>query len=294
MDDQLFQLIRSTIDDGTCLAFLGAGASAGYTDPDGNDVPGLPVGSQLSKKIADRCGYQNGSPTDLAKVAEYFLYTKSGNRQQLVQELQQHLPSCDPRPIHTVLAQLPQIRMAISSNYDDLLEQEVRRYKRPLTRHVHNPRDSRTGHFEGPIEEHEFDGGRLVLHKMHGSLDEPDSIVVTQSDYIQYLTQLTDPDRGIPDYFRKTWLPRRHLLFLGYSLNDWNFQVIWEGVLSMQAGSRFAKKSYALVKDTSAFDRDYWSSRKVTVIEEDLTDFAVRLAEVYNLEIPSLGIKRQC
>ncbi len=293
MEDQLFQLIRTTIDDGTCLAFLGAGASASYQDPDGNEVPGLPVGSQLAKTIAERCGYCNGSPTDLARVTEYFLYTKSGNRNQLVQELQEHLPPCDPRPIHTVLAQLQQIRIAISSNYDDLLEQEVRRYQRPLTRHVHNPKNSRTGHFEGPIEEHEFAGGRLVLHKMHGTLEEPDSVVVTQSDYIRYLTQLTDPDRGIPDYFRKTWLPRRHLLFLGYSLNDWNFQVIWEGLLSKQAGSRVGNKSYALVKDASAFDQDYWSSRNVTVIEEDLTDFAVRLADVYDLEIPSLGIARR-
>lgn len=294
MDDQLFQLIRTTIDDGTCLAFLGAGASAGYTDASGSEVPGLPVGGQLSRRIAQSCGYQNGSPTDLARVAEYFLYTKSGNRQLLVQELQEHLPPCDPRPIHTVLAQLPQIRIAISSNYDTLLEREVERYGRPLTRHVHNPKNSKTGHFEGPFDGEEFAGGRLVLHKMHGTLEEPDSVVITQSDYIRYLTDLTDPDRGIPDYFRKWMLPRRHLLFLGYSLNDWNFQVIWEGVLTKQGGSRVGLESYAIVSDASAFDRNYWARRNVTVIEEDLTTFAVRLADAYNLEIPSLGIDRRC
>ncbi len=291
MDDQLFQLIRTTIDSGTCLAFLGAGASAGYTGTDGEEVPGLPVGGQLSRSLAASCDYQNGSPSDLPKVAEYFLYAKSGNRNLLVQEIQRHLLPCAPRPIHTALAQLPQIRIAITSNYDTLLEREVERYGRRLTRHVHQPKNPKTGHFEGPLEEHEFDGGRLVLHKMHGTFEEPESMVVTQSDYIRYLARLADPDLGIPDYFRKTWLPRRNLLFLGYSLNDWNFQVIWEGMLSNEAGSRTGPESYALVKEASPFDQAYWSRRNVIVIEEDLTDFAVRLAGCYDLEIPSLGIE---
>jgi len=32
----------------------------------------------------------------------------------------------------------------------------------------------------------------LVLHKMHGSIDEPNSLVITQSDYIRYLANLHD------------------------------------------------------------------------------------------------------
>lgn len=36
----------------------------------------------------------------------------------------------------------------------------------------------------------------------------------------------------VAEYFWKMMIPQRTLLFLGYSLADWNFQVIWEGVLA--------------------------------------------------------------
>ena len=49
-------------------------------------------------------------------------------------------------------------------------------------------------------------------------------------------------------------------------------------------------KSYALLKNPSDFQREFWSERKVKLIDCDLTDFARILAREFNLEIPQLGI----
>jgi len=289
LDDADFRLIAEAIDSGRCLAFLGAGASADYQLADGTEVPGLPTGCQLGRLLAKSCGYTNGSSTDLLRVAEYFLYVKSGNRDLLLQEVRKHLQiPCEPRPIHHVLAHLRQIRVALTSNYDTLLERAVEAV-RPVNRHVYDPKSSTTGHFDGPVLPEQFESSGLVLHKMHGSIDEPHTLVITESDYIRYLAHLTDTDRGMPEYFRKTMLPRHNLLFLGYSLNDWNFRVIWEGVLTDGAGRRTGPQSYAVVKSATAFEKTYWAQRNVAIFEEDLTQFAERLAAHYKLAIPDLG-----
>ncbi len=285
-------LIFEAISSGRCLAFLGSGASTTFKDPSGKEVPGLPTGGELAEALATRCGYTNGRAYDLAKVAEYFLYRKSGDRTELERVVRENVPvACPPRPIHTVLAQLSQLRVVITTNYDKLLEHEIDRYGRLLTRHVHDQRDSKTGHFQGTVFFGE-NSKEIILHKMHGTIEDPGTMIITESDYIRYLAQLTNADQGMPEYFRKTIIPQFTLLFLGYSLSDWNFRVIWEGVLSSYPVTSSAKWSYALVKDAQPFTTTYWSAKRIQVIGHDLTDFAVALARQFNLEIPQLGMTK--
>lgn len=290
MYDEDLKRIFTAIESGKCLAFLGAGASA-YFKKGKQEIKGLPLGGQLAKELAKECGYTNGQVYDLAKVAEYFVYTQSGDRSELEKLLKKQLNiGCPPRPIHTVLAQLDSIKIVLTSNYDDLFETELRTYSRLLTKNVYKRTNSQNALFDGPIF---FESNEIVFHKMHGSLDEPNSMVITQSDYIRYLANLKDPDRGMPEYFWKTMIPQFTLLFLGYSLDDWNFRVIWEGVLSKHQKLGVRKTSYALVKKPQHFMTSYWRKHDIEVIDQDLTEFAIKLAEHFNLEIPQLDIKKR-
>lgn len=286
------KLIFNAIESGKCLAFLGAGACCCYHKSEQEEVPGLPTGSQLAKALADQCEYTNGRVHDLAEVAEYFVYTQNGDRRELERTIQRLINiGCPPRPIHTVLAQLNPIKVIITSNYDTLLETELAKYSRIITKNVYKRNYSQNALFRGPVVD--FEENELVLHKMHGSIDEPESMVITQSDYIRYLATLKDPDRGMSDYFWKTLIPSFTLLFLGYSLEDWNFRVIWDGVLSQHSRMGVYKFSYALVNNLDPFQKDFWIARKIKIIDQDLIEFAVQLAEHFNLEIPQLGIKRK-
>ena len=132
----------------------------------------------------------------------------------------------------------------------------------------------------------------VILHKMHGTIEEPETIIVTQSDYIRYLTTLNDRDRGMPEYFRRQVLPQVTLLFLGYSLEDWNFRVIWEGLVSSSAPQTM-QRSYALTKNPDHFQITYWAPRNIVVLDQDITEFAERLALKFNLDVPQLGIERR-
>jgi len=290
--------IFAAIESGRCLAFLGAGASTAFEKEKGKWVDGLPGGNALAESLAEKCQYTNGKGNgkdfDLLKVADYFLYYHSGDRRALELVLREEIQkNCGPRPIHTVLAQLKPVKIILTSNYDTLMEEELRKYNRRPLVHVHNPTDSRTGHFShSPFWEEEEE---VVIHKMHGTVDVPGSMVVSQSDYIRYLANLHDMDRGMPEYFRKTIMPYCTLLFLGYSLEDWNFRVIWEGILS-HPGHRHQnidRTAYALVKEPTNHQTKYWARRHIDLYDMDLTVFARKLAAKFNLEIPQLDIRRQ-
>jgi hypothetical protein len=154
---------------------------------------------------------------------------------------------------------------------------------------VHEKDNPKTGHYNEPgisLEEND-----VVLHKMHGSIDRPGTLIISRSDYVKYLAYWNDFDHGMPEYFRKHTLPKCILLFLGYSLEDWDFQVIWEGLLATYANSQeLRKRSFAVIRSASPLQRDYWATRSVNIKEYDLTDFAKALAEKYNLVIPQLNI----
>lgn len=291
MEKDDLNLIFKAIERGRCLAFLGAGACTSFKDSQGKDIPGLPTGRELAEKVAAKCKYSNGHPDDLLKVAEYFVYTCSGDRQDLEKAVRAEIQKpCQPRPIHTVLAQLEKVKIIITSNYDTLMEDEMHKYGRKLVTNAYSRRSSKAAHFNhSPL----LEDGEVVLHKMHGTVEDPKSIVITESDYIYYLANLYDKDRGMPEYFRKTWIPHCTWLFLGYSLGDWNFRVIWEGVLAGYTGANVARNAYALVREPTHQQKKYWARRNIDLVEQDLSEFAKQLARYFNLEIPLLGITKQ-
>lgn len=88
-------------------------------------------------------------------------------------------------------------------------------------------------------------------------------------------------------------IPQCTLLFLGYSLEDWNFEVIWKGVLSTHASHNIKKDSYAIIKNPTPLQKKYWSKQNIDIFDDDLTEFAIKLAEHFGLEIPQLGIEKK-
>jgi hypothetical protein len=291
MEKEDLKLVINAIESGKCLAFLGAGACTPFKNHKSEVIKGLPTGGQLAEALAEKCQYSNGNAYDLLKVAEQYLYEHNGDRLELEKVIRKEIQKgCKPRPIHTVLAQLKQVKIIITTNYDDLLEQEFPKYERNVIKDIYKLHNTTTGHFNYTTFLEDED---IVLHKMHGSIEVPGSIVITQSDYIYYLAHLHDVNRGMPEYFRKIMIPQCILLFLGYSLEDWNFRVIWEGLLFDLAIQNPHKKAYALVKDSTDFQKEYWRDKNIRLFDQDLTEFAVQLAEHFNLEIPQLGIEKR-
>lgn len=93
---------------------------------------------------------------------------------------------------------------SITLNYDDLFERAAA--DSGLARRV--------------IPGGEHDGERWLL-KLHGTISDPDSIVLTRADYLGY-----DTDRGALSSLVKATLMTRRLLFVGFGMSDSHFHEI--------------------------------------------------------------------
>jgi hypothetical protein len=222
---------------GDCTPFLGAGASHGT----------LPSGTQLSRQWADAYQYPFPDDDDLARVMQYVAITTRDPihvKRLLCRELEASAEArppdfTDPAEPHALLAQFLRVRVFLTTNYDDLLVQALRSVGR-------KPRVAVCPWHEGlPYDRELLQSGPgldpqpdepLVYH-LHGSLRTPESLVLTEDDYLEFLVNVAmgraeqDQDRMLVPAAILTALTTRPLLFIGYSLRDWTFRVLFQGLL---------------------------------------------------------------
>jgi hypothetical protein len=183
---------------GNGTLFVGAGPSIGA---------GLPSWGKLVDALAQELeGIPSG--TTAPDLAQYYLNEHGKNR--LVTRLREELNTFHlrPTPSHAELARV-RVPVMVTTNFEDLLEQALHQAQRPFTL---------------VVEDYEVafaDQRRLLLVKLHGDLNRPDSIVLTSSDYERYLVKKPALSRQIAQI-----LQSRTVLFIGYSVSDNNLRAI--------------------------------------------------------------------
>lgn len=126
---------------------------------------------------------------------------------------------------------------------------------------------------------------RTVILKLHGQVDrgperEWESFVVTEDDYIDYLTQ-TDLTGAVPVSLAAK-LRRSHFLFLGYTMADWNLRVILNRLWSDQP---LSYRSWAVQPEPMPLEREFWRRRDVEVHELPLEQYAGILARYAGIDL---------
>jgi hypothetical protein len=81
---------------------------------------------------------------------------------------------------------------------------------------------------------------------MHGDIDRPESLVVTDEDYIQFVLRMGDQElfHPVPASFRYGFA-RFSTLFIGYSLLDYNLRLLFK-TLRWQVDNARMPKAYAV------------------------------------------------
>ncbi len=79
----------------------------------------------------------------------------------------------------------------------------------------------------------------LVYH-LFGTDEEVDSLLVSEDDYLDFLVRTSGEMDRIPDYIWAS-LTNSSLMFLGYSLDDWEFRVIMRGLVATRERRRKLK-----------------------------------------------------
>jgi SIR2-like domain len=220
---------------GECTPFLGAGACH----------PTLPTAGQLSEIWAKEYNYPFLDRTNLPRVMQHAALLE-GDHVTVKQHVADTLRSRG-RPdfavnteSHALLAKLP-LSVYLTTNYDDFMVSALKREnKRPhlaICPWYEGARpDARLADdtdFVPSVDE-------PIVYHLHGSFQDPRSLVLTEEDYLEFLITLAmDRGAGGRELIPTPILPhitKWPLLFIGYSLQDWTFLVIFHGLLRTVAG----------------------------------------------------------
>lgn len=187
------------------IPFIGAGFSQ-------NAAPPLPDLATLGADLAGHIpGYTyRGNPLDALAA-----YEQTFSRVQLLQTLSSRLnpPGLSPGNTLTSFVRLPFETIA-TTNFDSLLERAYDNLGIPLIAQVTESQLSMTAPTEG-----------VKLFKFHGDFHHPDQMVVTEADYDAYATR--NPLFAIHlAYLLIAYTP----LFIGYSLDDYDFRSVWQSI----------------------------------------------------------------
>ncbi len=88
----------------------------------------------------------------------------------------------------------------------------------------------------------------LVYH-LFGRMEDPNSLVLTEDDYFEWLTAWIARQQLVPEVVAKQ-LTNRSLLFLGYRLDDWEFKAVLQGIKSFPASrSLLGRNTHVVVHD---------------------------------------------
>jgi SIR2-like domain len=126
-----------------------------------------------------------------------------------------------------------------------------------------------------PIDE-EGALARTVIVKLHGGAidfgtggpNPRDNFVITEDDYIGYLTQ--GPIASLIPLQILNKLRESHFLFLGYRLRDWTLRVFLQRVWGEQ---KLEARSWAIDPEHEAVERELWEHLGVNVVEQSMGDF---------------------
>jgi hypothetical protein len=290
-----YQSVIANLLEGRIVPFLGAGANlcdrpVGINWNRGHD---LPSGAELAHYLGERYGFPQKAE-DLVKVSQYVSVMNGTG--PLYDDLRQIFDvDYAPTTLHRFFARVPQLLrkrdskapypLLVTTNYDDLMERALMEVGEKFDTVAYVAEGEHSGKFRHIAA----DGStrlidkpnkysyvsldvRPVLLKVHGAVDrespEMDSYVITEDDYIEYLSR-NDISCQIPVLVRQKLL-RSNFLFLGYGLRDWNLRAILHRIWGERQRSY---SSWGVLLHPDSLDQKFWSKRDVENIDAPLKTY---------------------
>ncbi len=297
-----WQQLLKPIEDGKCTAFLGAGVDQGS----------LPLGRDLAQRWAKEFGYPLADSGDLQRVSQY-LSLLTANRglpkQQMYDLVREAKPPdfTDPTSPLGVLADLP-IPIYLTTNYDDFMLRALRTRKRdakvevcgwwkPRVENfaiVYNEPDFSSPSAAGNVQVTGFARSRFksrnfvptaaspVVYHLHGHYELLESMVLTEDDYLDFLVNMSRDQNLIPPVIQQA-LTGCALLFMGYSLADYDFKVLFRSLIYPLARSHRITVSIQLPQSQESealeYLNRYYKDMAIAVYWGKAESFAKELSE---------------
>ena len=246
------------IADGKCTPFVGAGAS----------VPILRQAKDIAEEWTRDHGYPLEDSDDLARVAQYIAVREDAMapKEMMRDEITGKGPPdfSDPKEPHALLADLG-LPLYITTNYDDFMVQALRSRGRTPVQEICKWNDHQEVRDDpaplGDDDRYKPTPEEPVVFHLHGRVGIPESMVLTEDDYLEFLVTLAE--RSEPDQY-SALLPHQivgalsstSLIFIGYGLKDWDFRVLHRGLV-MRGNAALRRMSVTVQIERTVEAQDY-------------------------------------
>lgn len=107
-----------------------------------------------------------------------------------------------------------------------------------------------------------------VVFHLHGLDRHPSSLVLTEDDYLDFLVKVSEDPEAVPLRIRQA-LVDSSLLLLGYELADWDFKVVFRGLIKTKRDSR---RRFSLSIQMNP-DEDGDAAAKISEVQEYLEKY---------------------
>jgi hypothetical protein len=227
LDDRDWDNLLRRIKDGNCTPFIGPGLN--------EDV--LPTDQEIAQAWAEEHRYPLSDYHNLPRVAQFLAISRDpafpaediARRWKALTTKPNFRETTEP---HSFLASLP-LPLYITTNYDDFLFQalkdRLREPRQELCRWNNYLKDFPSVFDPGSTVE--ISPANPVVYHLFGHVQVPESIVLTEDEYLDFLVNISRDQNIIPRRIQKA-LVNTSLLFLGYDLNDWRFRILFRGLIA--------------------------------------------------------------
>lgn len=297
--------IAQCIKEGKCILFLGSAIHAPAPAGSKYDYPieaCPPIGAQLSERLAAACQYPEKDRWNLQRVAWYYEHAMQF-RYRLVNEVKAAVyTGRKPSPVLRGLSRLG-FPIVITTNYDQLYEDslnlvaqesalaagvpeaEAKKAKAAFDKSIYSPRSTVKTKDCGE----EPSSSRPYLLKIHGDVEDRDSLVITDEDYIQFVLRMGDEHSFRPiGRNLLTHLMTWPTLFIGYRLSDYNLRLLFK-TLRWKLDPADIPPTFSVDLQPDVLIRDVWQlqRRYIRFIKKNLWNFVPELyKEVTGEEMP--------
>jgi len=228
--------IRNAIDSNRLVIFAGAGVSVDA---------GIPLWGALINEMKSEIDIPSNE-SDYLRIAQmYFNERQQKEYMEKIRVVLNHKKAIH-NEIHEAIFKLNPVHL-ITTNYDDLLEQVIRKESLPFS-------------IVAKDKEFPYALNTNLLVKIHGDLDNSD-VVLKEDDYLDY--SLNHP---LIESFIKSTFASKVVLFVGYGFSDINLKIIIQSVRNIL--SQDFQNAYLLSVDNSLHpaQRDYLKNKGINVV----------------------------
>lgn len=231
----------------------------------------LPTGGELASKIISELPteyHDDLKNKALPEIAEEFVMLNEGTERELFRILKENIDiELDRLDVHEKLTEIIQIDKIVTTNYDKLFEKAYGSNLSVIVKNSQLPLATRN----------------VKLFKIHGDIDQEDTMVVTSSDYVEFFTSSNSNSAVWKNI--ESIMNENSLLFVGYSLDDINIKVLLETMIKNIG--KFRHQSFFVSPGLPPHKQQFLRNKGITYI--DMT--AEQLIDTIHTEVISNLIK---